>query len=229
MGNTCTTVADSCWCMAKPIQYCKVKKLKLKIKIKKKQKRKSRGARLFVESHKTEIKQDTHFRTSRPSYLTTLLPKLVSSPRPFLNMILGLTMTQDEFSSEIHYLCQKFLKLSKLWVLVVNRDHKKTSQRLPWGLNVANLEKHLMQCLAHSKCPRTGYQAWCSGPATFIKGSWNWTYVEGGNKQNRLHLESRTPSWARLWSLSYMLSIYGNDKPTGKPDPPGWKSPRARR
>ena len=26
MGNTCTPVADSCWCMAKPIQYCKVKK-----------------------------------------------------------------------------------------------------------------------------------------------------------------------------------------------------------
>ena len=25
MGNTCTPVADSCWCMAKPIQYCKVK------------------------------------------------------------------------------------------------------------------------------------------------------------------------------------------------------------
>ena len=26
MGNTCTAVADSCQCMAKPIQYCKVKK-----------------------------------------------------------------------------------------------------------------------------------------------------------------------------------------------------------
>ena len=26
MGNTCTLVVDSCWCMAKPIQYCKVKK-----------------------------------------------------------------------------------------------------------------------------------------------------------------------------------------------------------
>ena len=23
IGNTCTPVADSCWCMAKPIQYCK--------------------------------------------------------------------------------------------------------------------------------------------------------------------------------------------------------------
>ena len=28
MGNTCTPVADSCWCMAKPVQYCKVKKKK---------------------------------------------------------------------------------------------------------------------------------------------------------------------------------------------------------
>ena len=26
MGNTCTIVADSCQCVAKPIQYCKVKK-----------------------------------------------------------------------------------------------------------------------------------------------------------------------------------------------------------
>ena len=26
MGNTCIPVADSCWCMAKPIPYCKVKK-----------------------------------------------------------------------------------------------------------------------------------------------------------------------------------------------------------
>ena len=42
---------------------------------------------------------------------------------------------------------------------------------------------------------------------------------EGGNRQNRLHLESRTPSWAGLWTLSYMPSIYGNDIPTGKPDP----------
>ena len=26
MGNTCISVVDSCWYMAKPIQYCKVKK-----------------------------------------------------------------------------------------------------------------------------------------------------------------------------------------------------------
>ena len=46
------------------------------------------------------------------------------------------------------------------------------------------------------------------------------TKVEGGNIQNRLHLESRTPSWTGLWTLSYMPSIYGNNIPTGKPDPP---------
>ena len=46
------------------------------------------------------------------------------------------------------------------------------------------------------------------------------TESEGGNRQNRLHLEIRTPSWAGLWILSYMPSIYGNDIPTGKPDPP---------
>ena len=30
MGNTCIAVADSCWCVAKPIQYCKVISLQLK-------------------------------------------------------------------------------------------------------------------------------------------------------------------------------------------------------
>ena len=30
MGNTCTPMVDSCWCMAKPIQYCKVISLQLK-------------------------------------------------------------------------------------------------------------------------------------------------------------------------------------------------------
>ena len=49
--------------------------------------------------------------------------------------------------------------------------------------------------------------------------------TEGGNRQNRLHLESRTPSWAGLWTLSYMPSIYGNDIPTGKPDPQDGKAP----
>ena len=30
IGNTCTPMVDSCWCMAKPIQYCKVINLQLK-------------------------------------------------------------------------------------------------------------------------------------------------------------------------------------------------------
>ena len=30
MGNTCTPVADACWCMTKPIKNCKVKKKKKK-------------------------------------------------------------------------------------------------------------------------------------------------------------------------------------------------------
>ena len=29
MGNTCTTVADSCQCMAKPIQYCNLPPIKI--------------------------------------------------------------------------------------------------------------------------------------------------------------------------------------------------------
>ena len=40
-----------------------------------------------------------------------------------------------------------------------------------------------------------------------------------GNRRNRLYPESRTPSWARLWTLSYRPNIYGNDIPTGKPGP----------
>ena len=36
IGNTCTPVADSCWCMAKPIQYYKVINLQLKRKKKEK-------------------------------------------------------------------------------------------------------------------------------------------------------------------------------------------------
>ena len=30
MGNTCTPMVDSCQCMSKPIQYCKVISLQLK-------------------------------------------------------------------------------------------------------------------------------------------------------------------------------------------------------
>ena len=43
--------------------------------------------------------------------------------------------------------------------------------------------------------------------------------IEEGNSQKMLRLESKTPSWARLSSLSYMPSICGNDMPTGKSEP----------
>ena len=33
MGNACTPMVDSCQCMAKPVQYCKVKKKKKKKKM----------------------------------------------------------------------------------------------------------------------------------------------------------------------------------------------------
>ena len=49
---------------------------------------------------------------------------------------------------------------------------------------------------------------------------------EGGNRQNRLHLESRTPSWAGPWTLSYTPSIYGSSTPKEN-QTPRWKSPRA--
>ena len=35
----------------------------------------------------------------------------------------------------------------------------------------------------------------------------------------RLYLESRTPCWATLWTLSYMPSVYGDNISTGKPEP----------
>ena len=54
-----------------------------------------------------------------------------------------------------------------------------------------------------------------------------WFPIEGGTRQNRLHLESRTPSWVRLWTLSYMPSpmetAYQLENQT-----PGWKTSSAR-
>ena len=60
-----------------------------------------------------------------------------------------------------------------------------------------------------------------------VRNKDNYAGIEGGNRQNRLRLEGRTPSWAGLWTLIYMPHIYGNNIPTGNPDPPRWKSPRA--
>ena len=47
MGNTCKSVADSCQCMAKPLQYCKVISLQL-IKINEKKKRKLNNEELML-------------------------------------------------------------------------------------------------------------------------------------------------------------------------------------
>ena len=54
VGNSCTPVADSCQCMAKPIQYCKVKKNKIK-----KRKRKKNSAEF--ESAEFEYFFCSHF------------------------------------------------------------------------------------------------------------------------------------------------------------------------
>ena len=50
---------------------------------------------------------------------------------------------------------------------------------------------------------------------------------EGGNRQNRLHLESRTPSWAGLWTLSIHPVSMETTYKLENQAPPGWKSPRA--
>ena len=47
--------------------------------------------------------------------------------------------------------------------------------------------------------------------------------LQGGNRTGSI--ESRTPSWTGLWTLSYMPSIYGNNIPTGKPDPQDGRAP----
>ena len=60
-----------------------------------------------------------------------------------------------------------------------------------------------------------------------VAESWTWlSDWAWRRKQNRLYLESKTPSWARLWTVRYMPRIYGNNTPTGKPGPRR-KSPRA--
>ena len=54
MGNTCTPVADSCCCMAKPMQYCKVISLQLnKFKLKKEEDLLFRALELALHSSKT--------------------------------------------------------------------------------------------------------------------------------------------------------------------------------
>ena len=56
MGNTCKSMANSCQCMTKPLQYCKVISLQL-IKINEKRKKKRKEYVPFRKSHAL----DTHF------------------------------------------------------------------------------------------------------------------------------------------------------------------------
>ena len=56
MGDTCTSMADSCQCMAKPLQYCKVISLQLKLANFKKKKGATGGGwarRDIVKTHNT--------------------------------------------------------------------------------------------------------------------------------------------------------------------------------
>ena len=51
-------------------------------------------------------------------------------------------------------------------------------------------------------------------------------YVSSIEEGKRTGAILKAASWAGLWTLSSMPSIYGNDVPTGKPGPR--KCPRAR-
>ena len=115
----------------------------------------------------------------------------------------------------------------------------------PWGHRESGMTEQLSKKKKKSICwgfphGSVGKESTCNAGDTGNSGSilgWGRSPGggngnEGGNRQNRLHLESRTPSWAGLWTLSCMPRIYGNDLPTGKPDPAPpapkqWKSPRA--
>ena len=49
MGDTCTPIADSCQCMAKPLQYSKVISLQLNKLIFKRKEKEKQGAMLTVD------------------------------------------------------------------------------------------------------------------------------------------------------------------------------------
>ena len=49
MGNTCKSMVDSCQCMTKPLQYCKVISLQL-IKINEKKKKKKENKTRITEN-----------------------------------------------------------------------------------------------------------------------------------------------------------------------------------
>ena len=94
----------------------------------------------------------------------------------------------------------------------IPQKKKKCKIELPCGPAIALLS-------TKPKGTKMGSQRGICIPCSLQHYSQQPSYAEGGNRQNRLHLESRTPSGARLWILSYMPGIYGNDIPTGKPGP----------
>ena len=53
MGNTCVPVADSCQCMAKPVQYCKVKESE------KKKKKKNTGVDCHFLLQRMKVKSES--------------------------------------------------------------------------------------------------------------------------------------------------------------------------
>ena len=103
----------------------------------------------------------------------------------------------------------------------------------------------LLQCVkveseseVAQSCPTLSDPMGCSLPGSSVHGIFQarilewvavflYSYIKDSSqeicilsrKQNRLYLESRTPSWARPWTLSYMPSIYGNDIPTENQGP----------
>ena len=68
MGNTCNSMADSCQCMTRPIQYCKVISLQL-IKINEKKKERGR-ARVQTQAVDMESIQLVHYLTCHCHYAT---------------------------------------------------------------------------------------------------------------------------------------------------------------
>ena len=66
MGNTCIPVVDSCWYMAKPIQYCKVKKRKIK---KKKDKTKTKQTNKTVEKSNAVVMIFIHFKSKCKKFM----------------------------------------------------------------------------------------------------------------------------------------------------------------
>ena len=103
------------------------------------------------------------------------------------------------------YHCYSCLDSSALWTLYFTMYYELCNPKVDDVLPNWRSESQGAIC-PYEWCSSYELRAWRRGN-------------EGGNRQNRLHPESRTASWARLWTLSYMPRIYGNDIRAGKPAP----------